>query len=261
MDNVIFEPPPALPTFYYDPKVVSQTGGNFRNNNFVQFLKQRFGEEATKKAVLDYLIGTSDKWPGATIFWQIDHKAKVRHGKIMLYDPETGSRSKTHFSTVKKVPEGYNLRQCLFGLHLTKENKGNRVAIVESEKTAIIMSILYKDFVWMATGGKGNFKQELLKPIKSYDIIAFPDKDGIEQWRQTADRLNKYGFRIRVDDTLERMNVDDNTDLADIFLGQVREYSQAELQVKKLAAINPAILMLIEEFGLVDEQNNPINIA
>ncbi|WP_372938062.1 DUF6371 domain-containing protein [Seonamhaeicola sp.] len=40
------------------------------------------------------------------------------------------------------------------------------MAIVESEKTAIIMSMFLPDFIWLATGSKGNFKYELLELLK-----------------------------------------------------------------------------------------------
>lgn len=39
-----------------------------------------------------YRIGTSNHWPNATIFWQIDQQQKVHTGKIMLYDYHTGHR-------------------------------------------------------------------------------------------------------------------------------------------------------------------------
>ena len=66
----------------------------FIQNNFIQFLKTLFTETEVNEAIQKYYIGTSKHWNGATIFWQIDNLEKVRHGKIMLFNPETGKRVK-----------------------------------------------------------------------------------------------------------------------------------------------------------------------
>jgi hypothetical protein len=54
----------------------------------------------------------------------------------------------------------------LFGLHLINEDYQKEIAIVESEKTAIIMSIFLPDFIWIITGSKSGFKFDLLQPLK-----------------------------------------------------------------------------------------------
>jgi len=46
--------------------------------------------------------------------------------------------------SILEIPK-YNLKQCLFGLHLLNENL-KQVAIVESEKTALIMSIEFPNY-------------------------------------------------------------------------------------------------------------------
>lgn len=62
----------------------------------------------------------------------------------MAYDPNTGERVKNPYAKITWIHQinkqwDFVLQQCLFGLHLIKENKSKTVAIVESEKTAIIM--------------------------------------------------------------------------------------------------------------------------
>ncbi len=37
-----------------------------------------------------------------------------------------------------------------------------KIGVVESEKTALIMSLVCPDKVWLATGGKANFKESML---------------------------------------------------------------------------------------------------
>ena len=90
-----------------------------------------------------YRVGTSKHWQGATVFWQIAADGEVRGGKIMLYDRLTGHRVQEPFPhinwvhSVLKLPD-FKLTQCFFGEHLLPYIRDKPVAIVESEKTAIL---------------------------------------------------------------------------------------------------------------------------
>lgn len=61
-------------------------------------------------------------------------------------------------------------------MHRVNEDYQKIIAIVESEKTAIIMSLFIPDYIWIATGSNQNLKFELLKPIKKRNVVLFPDK-------------------------------------------------------------------------------------
>lgn len=198
-------------------------------NNFVLFLKTIFSEEEVKEAVLKYLICNSKRWSGATIFWQIDNYERVHAGKILAYNQETGKRSKSDdgkalidwvHSILKKkgMLQEFNLNQCLFGLHLIKEVEGKVIGLVESEKTAVIMSIFKPNYIWLATGSKSGFKYDFLKPIQQYKIVAFPDKSEYNNWLIKAKQLNKFGFNIVVNGWLEQSNYNDGADLADVLI-------------------------------------------
>ena len=140
----------------------------------------------------------------------------------MAYDTSTGKRRKNKdgkplinwVHSALKIPK-YNLKQCLFGLHLLIDNV-KQVAIVESEKTALIMSIEFPNYTWMSTGSLQGFKHEYLAPLKGTAIIAFPDKEGYVQWQKTADILNDKGFEIEVSKLLENKEYDDGWDLVDV---------------------------------------------
>ena len=82
--------------------------------------------------------------------------------------------------------QNYELQQCLFGLHLINEHPEKTIALVESEKTTIIMSLFLPNYIWIATGSKGNFKIELLEPINNFKIIAYPDKSEDNDWNKKA---------------------------------------------------------------------------
>src|SRR5699024_8538126 len=112
-----------------------------------------------------YQIGSSKHWNGATVFWQIDKNLDIRSGKVMLYDKD-GHRAKRndgngYITWVHSLLyDDYNLKQCLFGEHLLIDSE-KPVALVESEKTAIIASVHYPDYTWLAVGSKHNIKPEV----------------------------------------------------------------------------------------------------
>ncbi len=210
------------------------------SNNFVAYLLSRFGPQATREAVDRYLIGTSDHRftskeypgytspPGATIFWQGDEQGRVRTGKIMLYDAVTGKRVKQPFNhitwahTLLNDPH-YHLEQCLFGAHLLPLWGGKKpVAIVESEKTAIIASIYRPEYTWLATGSLSNLTAQKCQPLKGRRVILYPDLGCYELWRKKALELCPI-TQFEVSDMLEKIanahEKQEGYDLADFLLG------------------------------------------
>ncbi len=263
--------PPNEPSFH-NYNLVSQSGRNYKQNNFVQFLKTIFSETEVKKAILKYLIGTSKHWNGANIFWQIDNNENVRHGKIMLVNSETGKRIKDNngkglINSVRSVLKlkNFNLNQCLFGLHLINETNQKTIALVEGEKTAVIMSVFKPQYTWLATGGKHGLKYEFLQPIKQYKIIAFPDKSEYSDWLQKSIELNGFGFNIVVSDWLEQTDYEYGTDLADVYINEIKEakkveviYSETEQVIYRIEQHTPEIWELIKTFDLVDTNGTEI---
>jgi hypothetical protein len=61
-------------------------------------------------------------------------------------------------------------------------NKIKPIALVESEKSAIIASIAFPEFIWMATGGLLNLKFDLLKPLAHRRVILCPDAGCYDLW-------------------------------------------------------------------------------
>ena len=220
---VVVDIPKPEPSFH-NLELVEISYLSERQNNFIQFLKTLFTDEQVKKAISKYMISTSKHWNGATIFWQIDQLERVHHGKIMLFNPETGKRvkdqnGKGYINSVRSVLKlkDFNLNQSLFGLHLIDENT-KVVALVESEKTAVIMSIFKPEYTWLSTGSKSGFKYEYLKPIKDYKIVAFPDKSEYNDWLKMAIELNGFGFKIGVSEILEQTDFENGFDLVDYYL-------------------------------------------
>ena len=85
-----------IATSYIDLDIVNQSLRGYPANKLFQFLSAQFGETETLTLMKRYKVGTSKYWDGATVFWQTDNQNKVRTGKIMLYNSETGKRIKNH---------------------------------------------------------------------------------------------------------------------------------------------------------------------
>lgn len=219
------EKPIVKPIDYHPSNWVGKSFKN-ENNRFLKFLKSKFDSKKVDEVFGLYKVGSSRHWEGATVFWQIDNLDRPRYGKIMLYNEETGKRVQepfphfTNIHTVLKLKE-FNHKQCLFGLHLLPSNK-KPIAIVESEKTAIIMSLVDESYLWLAVGGKGNFKYEVLEPLTGKEVFAFPDV-GETLWNDISNRLNDTGFNITVSDALENKEFPKGYDLADVVLQQLAE--------------------------------------
>jgi len=183
-----------------------QSLGYYEQNNFVQFLLQQFGKEITEQVTSKYFIGTSKLWSGATVFWKVDIKRRITAGKVMLYNSDTGKRVKEPFNYVSsahdilKLPEPRPF-QCLFGEHLLNGNN-KPVAVVESEKSAIIASIYLPEFIWLATGSLVMFTAERCKVLKGRNVTLYPDLNGHEKWTKRAKELSNI-TRFIVSDLLE----------------------------------------------------------
>jgi hypothetical protein len=209
---------------YLNENVIESYCNNYDDNNFIQFLMKHFPEQDVIQAIEMYFIGTSGKWNGATIFWQIDNFNRIHTGKVMLYDCNTGKRVKkpfSHISWMHKVLqiEPFVLQQCLFGLHLIKEdNQKKTICLVESEKTATIMSMVLPNYLWMATGSKANLKQELLLPIKQYNIILYPDKNEFFDWKNKMKLLNESGYLMTCSKLLECIEIEKGADIIDLLM-------------------------------------------
>ena len=159
----------------------------------------------------EYRIGVTKA--GDVIFFQIDVQGRCRTGKVMKYDRSTGHRIKdeatrgriTWIHSLMKysgaLPQDWQLTQCLFGEHLLPKHPRRAVALVESEKTAVICAGLMPQYVWLATGGKSQFN-ERLSVLQGRDVIAFPDVDGYELWCEKVKAFT--GLNISVSGILQQ---------------------------------------------------------
>jgi hypothetical protein len=220
---------PLLGPSIIPKKIVKCTLTAYDHNNLVLWLCKQFGEGTAFELAERYCIGTSNHWPGATIFWQIDTAGKARTGKIMLYDVATGRRVKQPFNHIhwmhKLEYAGFYLKQCLFGEHMLAHEPGKPVALVESEKTALIASVHLPQYLWLATGSLHNLSAEKCQVLKGRKVILYPDVNAHTQWQQKATDLQLliHKTRFEVSDFLELNATDkerkEGWDLGDYLVG------------------------------------------
>jgi len=200
----------------------------YDQNNFAKYLFDKIGKETAMQVLSLYHVGTSKHWFGATVFWQIDIFGKVRAGKIMLYNKETGHRIKEpypHINWIHKLVKlkDYNLNQCLFGEHLLKVYPNKPTAIVESEKTAILGAAYQPTFNWLAAGNLNNLSRERCQPLKGKTVFLFPDAGAFKIWNKKAQNLKDLASFI-VSDLIEKHatpeQIKKGYDLGDYFEGQ-----------------------------------------
>ena len=241
-------------------------------SNFVRFLCEILTDEQINSIGENYALGaTKNK---EVIFWQIDIHGKVRTGKIMQYNPETGRRLKHESGAIDWVhnklkkfgtlPEEYNLQQCFFGEHLLKLYPDKPVAIVESEKSALIASAVFPDLIWLAAGNLNGLSLEKCQVLKGRNVTLFPDLGGYEKWSDKARIIEKEcDYKITISTLLENIASEsqrsDGLDIADFMIEQLRKidielepvmesYFSPELQ--SMIERNTALLIIIDRLKL-----------
>lgn len=258
-------PPP--PANYIDEALVKKSMNHYSENKLFQFLSSQFGEAKSLRMMELYRVGTANHWQGSTVFWQTDANGRVRTGKIMLYNPATGRRVKephNHITWAHSIlhKEGFNLKQCFFGEHLLPTDNTKPVAIVESEKSALIAGSYLPQYLWIASGGKnGCFREENLGVLKGRNVVLFPDLGATNDWSARISTMERMGITVKIFDYLEKNATPEQQkngfDISDFLL----EMKQPQAILQSMIAKNPVLNLLIKELGLVliEKPTQPIS--
>ncbi|MFA5229356.1 MAG: DUF6371 domain-containing protein [Candidatus Paceibacterota bacterium] len=258
--------------------IVKSTVNPAIDSDFTLFLTGLIGKENTVSIVKEYLIGVTKKKD--VIFYQIDTQGRCRTGKIMKYDRETGHRVKDEkvggritwvHSLLKqsrdprlRLPSGWELTQCLFGEHLLRQYPLKHVALVESEKTAVICSSFWPEYIWLATGGKSQLNDRL-QVLRGRKVVAFPDVDGFSEWKEKLSQVR--GLDITVSDVLEKeASFEDrarHVDIADLLIRQHRKEHMAITPVEQYEdpRMHPTFLKLKGLVGGCDMEEVALLVA
>lgn len=212
LTNVNYVVPPIKKTV--PPQEMNKTFKNYELNNFVKWLEKRFPFDY-KQSIKKYRVGTNNN--GGTLFWHISIDDKVLNAKNIYFDHSTGKRIKTRpIYNLYSIDKGYST--CLFGENLLKNNN-KTVALVESEKTAIVSNIVYPDLTWLATGGANGLTYEKASILKSKNIIYIPDCDdaGRNSIEKVSTILNKMNIQFKIMDDFF-MEYNKGEDIVDLII-------------------------------------------
>ena len=290
-------PSPDLPKRYW-PLDYVQRFRAYKNDNLVYWLHTLQWDAAQRarisKVLSAYGVGHSHfatDWQGKheehdfTIFWQCDEQARLHNGHFMKYRvdghrmKEKGEYNTTWLHARMKYAKNNPFDDdkeaasyCLFGQHLIAVAPDAIVNIVESEKTAIVMSIAYgcmRMNLWMACCGIGNLtnSHDLLRPLieQGKRIVLYPDHDGVERWQEAAKLINYPRLTVNTKPVTEWWTPadGDKADIADIVLRMLREERPLQFKppnpmrelMSDWAKQYPAFQTLMDKFEL-----EPINL-
>jgi hypothetical protein len=173
-----------------------------------------------------WVLGTSKD--RGVMFWQINKMLQVQKVKICYYDNQ-GKRT-NKFRVPFKNDDGY--RSCLFGEHLliTKYRHSQMVVLVESEKTAVVGSIMIPKYTWLSYGGLNGLTMSKIEALRGFKkILIIPDFSScaINVISKKISEAKVIGIDIKLwqitdgitDTTLKELNIY-NDDIEDIFRGE-----------------------------------------
>lgn len=248
-----------------------------RRSDLVVFLERVLDPLVVEGLREEYWLGATRG--GDVIFWQMDILGRCRTGKVMKYDPESGHRVKDErvagrvnwvHAVLKRqditpprwlLPADWELSQCLFGEHLLSRYPDKTVALVESEKTAVICAGLMPKHLWLATGGKQGINDRLLV-LKGRRIVAYPDIDGYDEWVRKLAEYPTLGVTVSpiLRQHASAEDVAAHIDIADWLLrtavsaGRVSPHRHSTTFLKVAGLISPEYReeaeRLIEDLGL-----------
>lgn len=223
--------PPQPQTVFYPLQWAEQA--QRRSSTFRRWFESLPYEAEVKAQVLrDYMVGGTQwdtyvehvNYGPAVIFWMIDEQQRVHDAKLMAYQMD-GHRVQGWGNSMRSLcvkrgvgPQLEQTDKCLFGLHLLPQHPDCPVAIVESEKTALVCACRYPQYLWLATGGCGGLNAQKLRPLMQSRLIIFPDSGEYDKWHRIMRDTHHPDYRIS--DMLEGERYPPNTDLADVILGK-----------------------------------------
>lgn len=234
--------PHKMPLKRVHPDELKATLAEYDKNNLYMYAAARYGRELVDQAFGNYYIGTShEPWANGTTFWYINSNGIIVNGKTMLYNPVDGHRVKSPKSCIvykHSTADGYQT-DCLFGEHLLHNYKSDApVFVVESEKTAVLMSMYVPDRIWLATAGCGNLTKKRCQALFGLTVVVFPDAQHYDDWEKKAYELKGYCKSITVSDYILDKATDEqyesDADIFDLFEDVSVESVRERVALKRL---------------------------
>lgn len=154
-----------------------------------------------RHAAARYHLGKSKG--GKPIYWMIDDMQEVLDGHI-------GDSWVSEFLKAREpVLQYWQVKHCLFGLHLISPCATMPVGIVESEASAVVLSELLPEILWMSYCDNSNLTVDLLEPLQGHVVTIYPRTDPTMSnflfFLEYANTVRQIypDIHLTVDDTLE----------------------------------------------------------
>lgn len=188
---------------YIDLRYLTETENNDESNNLKKILESWYDKQSVNDAILKYRIGTLQEWKNSTIFWHIDLEGMICSGEVMEYErlneEPVGIDGKYLVDSMSSIlyKKGlididFKKKNVFFGEHLLKYNE-KPVVVVESEKTAVMASIEYPNYTWIATGIQNSLTYDLIKVLIGRNVILCPNTANTFLWYEKA---IEFGFKV-----------------------------------------------------------------
>jgi hypothetical protein len=263
-----------LPVFVLPMSMYERSTKGLYNDVLVRWIYQHHWDASQRGRIANvlaaYHIGTATTKNNEqfTIFWYLDESGNLCTGKMIRYKynghrmkKEDGVKNATDWihawlfrsdASPQYDREKNDWKRTYFGMHMIDKVPDATINIVESEKTAVIMAIAYGNpqrDLWIACGSKTNLTREKLKPLidRQRDIVLYPDRDGVEAWKDTADAIGYDRLRVNDEPVTSWWRPEDGekADIADVVL-RMTDKGRPLLSIGDESAIK----MLIEKLDL-----------
>ncbi|MDD4438370.1 MAG: DUF6371 domain-containing protein [Tissierellia bacterium] len=123
---------------------------------------------------------------------------------MLCVTPVTGKRVKNGAGNINWVhsilkrknslSHNFNLCQCYFGEHLIRIYPDKPIAIVEAEKTAVIGSIIFDNYNWLAAGNLNGLNVEKSRVLQNKNVVLYPDAGCYEKWAKKSIQIKSEIF-------------------------------------------------------------------
>lgn len=190
-----------------------------RPGRLSSWLLERFGAEVLEETHRRYLFGSLEVGGRLfEVFWHLSLPNNLHTAHLLEMRREgdrlkrTGTPSWLHALQDWKETAPKEWTQTTYGLNQLTYFRGKTqltkpLRVVEGYRTAIVCSIYFPEFVWLATSSVQGLRQYnylTLEPLKGYRLELFPDAgEGAEKvWREDAKELRSRGFKVEVNTSL-----------------------------------------------------------
>ena len=166
-----------------------------------------FTQDQMHRAAERFHLGRSKS--GQTIYWMIDDMGRCLDGR--LGDTWVSTLLKRRYPSAAPY---LTVEHCFFGLHQISMNEGKPIGIVESERSAVILSEVCPKLLWLAYSYGTNCLIDNFDPLQGRKITLYPRTDPSQEYYLSFLELSDQVKRANksIDISVSRFLEDNATD-------------------------------------------------